>query len=214
MRNLTRAALVLGLITLGSAIPSRAATITLTFDGLQNLEQILDYYDGGTGGFGSGPGPDYGITFGADARATIEGNFSGNPSPPGILFFFGDAAIMNVAAGFDTGFSFYYSAANLAGSVTVYDGLDGTGNVLTTLDLPVTPTLPGGAIYDNWVPIGVLFDGIARSVSFSGTENQIGFDNITLGSDTPTPVVPEPSSIVLAGLGGLGLLARRGRRRA
>ncbi|HTQ79133.1 MAG TPA: hypothetical protein VMM92_03995, partial [Thermoanaerobaculia bacterium] len=35
------------------------------------------------------------------------------------------------------------------------------------------------------VPIGVSFSGVARSVDFGGTANQIGFDNITFGSQTP-----------------------------
>ena len=58
---------------------------------------------------------------------------------------------MDVANGFDTGFSFYYAAAQ-PGSVTVYDGLDGTGNVLATLSLPATPSP-----YSQWEAIGVSF---------------------------------------------------------
>lgn len=188
--------------------------VTLTFDGLQDGEQVLNYYNGGFGGAGSGPGPNYGITFGEDSLALTNGNFADNPSPPSILFFLsGPGAIMNVAAGFDTGFSFFYSAASVPGSVTVYDGLNGTGDVLAMLELPVTPTLPPGSpTYNNWVPVGVAFAGTAMSVNFSGTANYIGFDNVTLGSVTPG--VPEPSSVVLAGLGCLGGLAYRARRRA
>lgn len=213
MRKYLKSALVLGLVALGSAASSQAAVITLTFDSLQNSEQVLDYYNGGTGGMGSGPGPNYGIAFASDALAIDGGNYSGNPSPPGILVFLsGPGAIMNVAAGFDTGFSFYYSAARNPGVVDVYDGLNGSGTLLATLVLPVTPTLPGGGgDFNNWVPIGVAFAGVARSVNFSGTANQIGFDNVTLGSETPA--VPEPSSFILAGLGVLGTLAYRGRRR-
>ncbi len=43
--------------------------------------------------------------------------------------------VMNVASGFTTGFSFYYASA-MAGTVTVYDGLNATGNVLATI--PIT----------------------------------------------------------------------------
>jgi len=43
------------------------------------------------------------------------------------------------------------------------------------------------------------------SVNFSGTANQIGFDNITLGSATPTPGTPEPGTLVMFGSGVIGL---------
>jgi hypothetical protein len=70
----------------------------------------------------------------------------------------------------------------------VYDGLNATGNVLATLDLPTTPA--GGAPdptgdFSPLVPIGVTFSGTAHSIDFGGTVNQVGFDNITIGSGTP-----------------------------
>ena len=221
MRGQLRSALIFfGLLALGAAVPSRADVVTLKFDGFQDGESVLDYYNGGSGGMGSGPGPNYGITFGADALAYNAGpnaNFANNPSAPGVLYFgSGTGALMNVAAGFSTGFSFYYSAANTEGSVTVYDGLNGTGNVLAQLDLPITPTLPppGAPEYNHWVAIGVKFAGTALSVNFSGAANYIAFDNVTLGASLPPGVVPEPSSLVLAGLGCLGAFGCLARRRA
>jgi hypothetical protein len=189
---------------------SAQAVITLTFEGLQQNEPILNYYNGGLGGFGSGPGANYGINFGADSLALNSGNYGNNPSQPGIAFFLtGPGDIMNVAAGFTTGFSFYYAAAQ-TGSVTVYDGLNGTGTVLATLSLAVTPSP-----YYDWVPVGVSFSGTAKSVNFSGVANYIGFDNVTLGAEVPTGVVPEPSTW-LAGIGCslslLGGLVRKVRK--
>jgi hypothetical protein len=60
----------------------------------------------------------------------------------------------------------------------------------------------------------MAFDGLAHSVDFSGTANQIGFDNITLGSERPIgpdQAVPEPGSLLLlsAGLAGAAILAGR-----
>ena len=201
------------------ALPAAGGVITLTFEGLQNLEPIDNYYNGGLGGFGSGPGPNYGITFTPDSLAIISGaaggtgNFSGSPTMPTIAFFLtGSGDTMDVPAGFDTGFSFYYSAVVYPGVVNVYDGLNGTGNLLASLDLPITPS--GGSpectygSYCPWVPIGVSFTGVAQSVVFAGTANYIGFDNITLGASVPTPGVPEPSSTALLG-GGLAVLAFR-----
>ena len=137
---------------------------------------------------------------------------------PTIIYFLSGAGdVMDVPAGFDTGFSFYYSAVVYPGTVEVFSGLDGTGSLLASLDLAVTPS--GGApectygAYCPWVPIGVSFSGTAESVVFSGSANYIGFDNITLGSNVPVPGVPEPATLTLFGSGLLGLakLARRRR---
>ncbi len=132
------------------ATNSLASSIVLNFSGLQDLEQILNFYDGGFGGMGSGPGPDFDITFGPDALALIDadaggtGNFANEPSPDSIAFFLtGPGVIMNVANGFTTGFSFFYSGDFVVGSVTVYDGLNGTGNLLATLELPPNAQLCG-----------------------------------------------------------------------
>jgi hypothetical protein len=194
---------------------ANAEIITLDFEGLQNLEEIREFYNGGTGSLGSS-GTNYGISFSPNSLAIIEnvaggsGNIGGLPSPVTAAFFLsGTADIMNVEDGFDTGFSFYYSAVNSPGFVEVYDGLDGTGNLLARLDLPLTPN--GGSDpacnFNNFcpfIPIGVAFDGIAKSVDFGGVANQVAFDNITLGTDDPDQKVPEPASVL--GLLAIGVL--------
>jgi len=163
-----------------------AQTVTLTFEGLQDQEHVLNYYNGGLGG------PNYGIVFGADAIVGVCGsgaNCDFAPSGTGIVYFLnGPGVIMNVAAGFTTGFSFYYTAVDQTGTVTVYDGLNGSGNVLATLSLSALGSNCGGSQYDYscWASQGVTFSGTAKSVNFSGAANGIGFDNITLGSGTAT----------------------------
>ncbi len=165
----------------------------LTFEGLDHLEEIQSFYAGGLGSEGSGPGPDYGITFSDNALAVISqeagggGDFANNPSGDTTMSFItGTAATLNVPAGFEVGFSFFYSAAEFPGEVVVYDGLDGSGNVLATIHLPVTPTTGETPyLWDNWQPIGMEFTGVAHSVDFSGTIDQIGFDNITIGTNDP-----------------------------
>src|SRR5713226_731611 len=184
------------LLLIGMAISlaglSAAQTCTqvpiLTFEGLRDNEPINNYYDGGFGNNGSGPGPNYGITFGADALAIISelsggtAHASGNPSGVTTAYFLsGPGVVMNVAAGFTTGFSVYYAAANTPGSIKVYDGLNGTGNVLATVDLPVNGSSCGPETYSCWSPKGVTFTGVAKSVNFSGSANFIAFDNITIG---------------------------------
>lgn len=192
----------------------RLHAVTLTFEGLSNLEPVLNYYNGGFGGSGSGPGPSNGVVFSGNALALIDadaggtGNIANEPSPSTVLFFLGgSAATLNYESGFDTGFSFLYSAINYPGLVRVYDGLNATGNLLATIDLAVTPWGngdPNGA-FGYWEPIGVSFAGIARSVDFGGTVNQICFDNVTFGSATPGEVPDGGTSACLLGLSLLGL---------
>jgi hypothetical protein len=207
----------------GHAAPAKpGSTIVLTFDGIcaagTQYCPIGNYYSG------------QGVTFGSDSLAINDdelsgydnsGNFVGNPSGQSVAFFLtGPGDIMTIAGGFTTGFSFFYSSNAYPGSVTVYDGPNGTGNVLATLALPINNYSgePCQAaqndsppdFYCNWVPVGVTFSGIAQSVDFSGGANYIGFDNVTLGSGTPG--TPEPATLVLLGSGMLGIASRLRKR--
>lgn len=206
---------------------SASAITVLDFEGLQDQEEVLDYYDGGFGSLGSGPGPSYGVVMSQNSLSLIDadaggsGNFANEPTPDTILFFLsGGAATMNYAAGFDTGFSFFYASLDTA-FVNVWDGLNATGNLLATINLVATPV--GGAgdptgYYSTWVPVGVAFAGTAKSVDFGGAANYVGFDNITFGSETPGgATVPEGgATAMLLGLGlvGLGVSSRRMRAEA
>jgi hypothetical protein len=203
MNTLTKLSVTVAGTALASLISSstaHAATIVLDFEGIGNLTPVGEFYN-------TAP-RDLNITFSSNALAIIDedaggsGNFGGEPSPSTVLFFLeGPAATLNVLDGFTTGFSFFYSAISQPGFVNVYDGLDATGNILATIQLPLTPFNgapdPTGQ-FSPLLPIGVAFAGTARSIDFGGTVNQIAFDNITFGSSTPvgpTPV-PEPTTIL------------------
>ena len=82
--------------------------------------------------------------------------------------------------------------------------------MLATLNLPTTPNNgapdPGGT-FSPLLPVGVSFNGIAKSVDFGGTANQIVFDDITLGSAIAGgggggQEVPEPFTIIGTLIGG------------
>lgn len=209
-----------------------AEVITLDFEGLGQSDEVRDYYNDGTSFFGL-QGPDFGVTMSDNATTSIDsdagglGDFGGEPSPSTVLFFpTGNAAVMTYAAGFENGFSFFYSAPfpQVPGVITVHGGVDGTGAVLAELTLPTTPLLGDpvdDGVFSPFVSIGVEFDGVARSVSFGGGQQLIAYDNITFGSATATgstggPTSPKSVSAPRAGVSfslGLMLLLIAGRLR-
>lgn len=190
---------------LAASLPAFADIVVLDFEGIAapgTNAPIGNYY------------ASLGVSFNDDALAINGYNGSNEPTPTSVLFFLsGSAATLNYANGFDTGFSFYFSSNSDNGMVTVYDGLNSTGNVLAQLALPkqANTNCPPGSVgyYCNWTAIGVAFAGTAKSIDFAGAPNYIAFDNVTFGSDTP--VVPEPSTYALMALGlaGIGFAARR-----
>jgi len=203
-----------------------AASFTLDFEGVGNGAQILDFYNGGTDSLGNS-GTNYGVSFGANSLAAVDrdaggdGNFANEPTPDTTMFFLQGTAILNYVPGFDTGFSFFYSTSTVS-SVTVWDGLEATGNMLGTINL-LSNSIANNCVGDpqggpddplgqfcNWDIASLGFSGIAMSIDFSGTVNQVGFDNITFGSVDPT-VIPVPAAVWLFGSGLVGLIgvARR-----
>ncbi len=190
---------LLGLILVAalSSGNSYAAKVVLGFEGIGDLTPINAFYNGGTDGVGNS-GIDYGVQFSNDADGIIDedvslnfsGLFANEPSASTVLIFReGGVATMNVAAGFESGFSFFYSSSADA-VVNIYDGLDGTGNLLASLNLAVNfknnncQGDPGGS-YCHWDYIGVKFYGKALSVVFEGPREFTFYDDITLGSAVP-----------------------------
>ncbi len=221
-------------IAVAAALPlasAQASVIVLDFEGVNatypsGFATVGNFYNGGISGDGT-TGTNYGVSFGSNALAlclntigTICSNTSrgglGDPNSQrgGLFFLDGGATTMNVAAGFETGFSFFYSAINQGGSVQVFDGLDGTGNLLTTLNLTTTTSNcgPFNAGFCPFVAAGVNFAGIARSVNWGGVANQVVFDDVTFGSSTPGQT-PVPGTLALVGLGLAGLTRLRRRQK-
>jgi hypothetical protein len=216
---------------------SQAAVVSLNFEGINssypstNYANILEFYNGGTSNQGTS-GTNYGVSFGSNALAiclnTLSGSCSntsrggvGDPTSDkgGLFFLDGTQTFMNMSSGFTDGFSFNYVSLSYSGSVGVYDGLNGTGNLLATLNLsPNAGSCPGySAGFCPFSAKGVNFAGVGKSISFAGVANQIVFDDITFGSSVPGPDtgggVPEPATwaMMIAGFGMAGVALRRRR---
>jgi hypothetical protein len=223
-------------VTLTAVSPVSAASVVLKFEDINPAGAVStaigDYYNGGISAAGTS-GTNYGVSFSSNALAlcmntpgdfcsnTSRGGF-GDPSSQkgGLIWLTGAETYLNYAAGFETGFSFFYSAPYFTGAVSVFDGLNGTGNVLGTIALGLTTnggcdaSYSGSANYCPLVPVGVTFSGIAKSISFAGTANYIIYDDVTFGSATPgVPDVPEPASwmMMIVGIGAVGATLRRRR---
>lgn len=217
------------------ATSAQAAVITLDFEDVadypNNNDVTIDgFYNGGTSSIGTS-GTNYGIEFSANTlllclnkpgvACSNTSRGEAGPSDQGAIYFeAGPAAYMNVAAGFTTGFSFNYSIPFTLSSVIVYDGLNGTGNILAQANLPLTPDygcdddFSEGAAYCPFVSFGIAFNGTAKSVGFGGT-NQAVYDDITFGSIIPGGgTVPEPATwaMLIMGFGAAGSVLRNRRR--
>jgi hypothetical protein len=211
--------IAVALATTLAAVPkSQAATFSLNFEGIDNgtnNTSINNFYNGGTSSIGTS-GTNYGVTFSPNALGISLNTLTSKPSNTsrggqgdpssqnGALFFLsGTQTFVNYASGFDTGFSLFYTAITTPGSINVYDGLSGTGNILASLALPITAgSCPGyNSGFCPFFPVGVSFAGTAKSIGFGGVANQIVLDDLTFGSITPgapggSTAVPEPFTIV------------------
>lgn len=192
-----------------SAAPASAAVVTLDFTGIattSNSTGIGGFYNGGVSDDGT-TGVNYGVLFSSNALAINTYNGANEPNPGVLYFLNGSTVSLNYAAGFSTGFSFFY-ASNSATTINVYSELNATGTLLGSVVLAANAVNS----YDVWTSTGVSFAGIAKSVDFGGSADHVGYDQITFGSAVaPGSAVPEPATwaMMLAGFGMIGFAARR-----
>jgi hypothetical protein len=206
MRNHYWKVLIAAVVVFGLCrSPVRAGLISITFDEPQlvNNDPVLDFYNGGMTFRGIVPGPNDGVTFTINARVfTQTGSLTGTFTKPGIMELFSDTArqgepitaTMNVGNGFTGGIVFDYAAIDTAGTLQIFSGSNGEGNVLANVNLAVTSPVTGPGIF---VADSVMFNGTAQSVVFSGGNQQIAFDDLQIQT-VPVPV-PATWSLLSAG---------------
>lgn len=204
-----------------------SATVTLTFEGIATYGintgvAVQNFYNGGTASNGAS-GANFGVGFSTNAVtlclntpgtmcSTASRGGQGNPTSAftGLFFTTGTQIILNSATGFNTGMFFYYADHTTAGSVSIFDGLNGTGNLLATLVLGINAAGCGAPYNATFCPFGLAnlpFSGTAHSVVFGGSAQHLVIDDITLGA----VALPEPASwaMMLLGFAGIGLAMRR-----
>jgi len=216
-----------------SGTPGQAKGVT-TFGGLKNLEFINGsnggYYDGGTGSLGSGPGPDLGIIFSNNAQTIISaanggsGNFTNNPGNYPVMFSQNGDIILDATKSTDGGILtalwFYYSALQ-PGATTVYDGPNGTGNVLASITLSDNNSGCNTYKLCVWTPVAVpLITGSgsakAGSIRFSGVSDYFAIGTIHMGQSLSTATTvavttsqgapPPPCQLITATVSSLGVV--------
>jgi hypothetical protein len=201
-------ALLAGLASM--SLVQAAVPTLINFETPTSFASVLEHYNGGTDG-AAVAGTNLGASFTADALGLMNDAagpyFSNAPSPLGVMAPVGANSTLNVAGGFTSFISFWYSSsAFVLQGVNVYSGLNGTGSLLASFNLVNNAQVNGctSSPYCLFDQVTSTFSGVGKSVTFGNAANVAAFDNINIS------VVPETTTTLMMSLGLAGLwLARR-----
>ena len=135
------------------------------------------------------------------SAASRDGVGDPNSRTAAMIFTNSSQTSMNRQLGMVNSLSFQYVALDPGGTAWAWSGLNGTGTLLGSLSLPASDEIGTCALYAAvFCPFSLqtlTFTGKARSIVFTGVADQAAIDDITFEA----AVVPEPSTVVLFGLG-------------
>jgi hypothetical protein len=196
------------LALLAATTPSFAATVLVDFEKTWDYGvDVNAYYNGGSAADGSTGGSNLGVSFvnvSGLSNDVLGPYYSNAPSSEGVAYAH-DNAYMNVATGAVGSLSLYYASPSaVVGAVKAYDGLNGTGNLLGSLDLAANTT--GG--YDVWNQATLSFSGTALSFDFTGS-SIAAVDNISADVNA----VPLPAAVWMFGAGCAAMFGAGKRRK-
>ena len=207
MKLLSAAALAL--LAIAPTVAS-ATAFSLNFE--KNWDygtEVRNYYNGGTASDGTS-GPNVGVQFinvSALSNDALGPYYANAPTPLGTIYAFtpfgtNDHSFLNVLSGVSNALSFYYaSPIAITGAIQAWSGINGTGTLLGSIDLPAN-----AANYDLFSLGTLRFASVARSFDLTGIANGNALlDNIA--------TVPEPSTVLMLLAGATGLVTLRGRRK-
>lgn len=185
-------------VSIFAASSASAALVTANFDGVASFSAVGSAYAAS------------GLVFDTEAiaidgtDATLATPFTAH-SGTNAMFSPFSATVMNVADGFVGDVSFWYSSITGSTTVSVFDGLNATGSVLSSFTLASNSTA-----YELFSLASQSFSGVGYSISFGGNDGQIAYDDVTVNA------VPLPAAALLFPMGAaaLGLSARRKRKQA
>jgi hypothetical protein len=181
-----------------AASSASAAYVTANFDSVASFSAVGSAYAAS------------GLVFDTEAIA-IDGSDATLATPftahsgTNAMFSPYNPTVLNVADGFVGDVSFWYSSITGSTTVSVFDGLNATGSVLSSFTLASNSTA-----YELFSLASQSFSGVGYSISFGGNDGQIAYDDVTVNA------VPLPAAALLFPLGAaaLGLSARRKRKQA
>lgn len=198
-------------LALFATAPAWAAPVKIDFEGAPGyVNAIGNFYNGGSDSLGQS-GPNFGVAFTSSVLGLsndVLGPYYGNaPSPLTVIFAEDSSAFMNVALGFSGSLSLAYASTQaVSAGVKVYSGLNGSGNLLGSLNLAANASSGcSSSAYCRFDVASLAFAGTARSVSLGGGAPNVLFDDIHINT-VPTPAT---SWLVMAGLFGVAATARR-----
>lgn len=162
---------------------------TVTSDGIPT-RLIGDFYAGDGG-------PNFGVIF-KDGGWIVNSDFGQTSQPYFASFYEDELSFVTVSGGFSGLISFTYGAF-VDSIVSIYDGADGTGNLLASINLLANNVYA----FD---PVSISFSGTGHSIVVVSDICLFGWDDLAFNESSS---VPEPGSLALLGLGLAGLTGLR-----